>query len=315
MARHHIADRLPRTGRERRGAKRRVPRRHGRQRRRRRRHRCAEHQHRAVRVSGGNGAYIPTARRRYRRDLPDVGRETSRQRRSASAVATQRRGARRRPRHPCGASTTTNIGVSGTGAGRAPATAHHSSRISSHGPSSASIRQAIAAMFAPRVFVSTDGETFVEGSFPALPDGYQIGQIDVSATDNGYVASAQLYDPLAGIGTRQAVHQRRWADLDGVRHAGRAVRHRQRPRRRHDRRLRQRHCTSPQPFTAVSTDGVEWSKMSFSSMLDPATARAPNSTSGWSSAGPGGITAVARHQRRRRSRGRRVLDREGTACA
>ena len=59
---------------------------------------------------------------------------------------------------------------------------------------------AVAAMFTPRVFVSTDGENFVEGSFPALPDGYQMSQIDVVATANGFAASTTLYTPGAGQG-------------------------------------------------------------------------------------------------------------------
>jgi hypothetical protein len=151
---------------------------------------------------------------------------------------------------------------------------------------------AISAMFAPRVFMSTDGENFVEGSFPSLPDSYQIGQIDVTATGLGYVASAQLYDPLGGDSLAKlytSADGLTWSESDmpagqynyvNVLTDGTIVAF------GYD-------LNSPQPFTAVSKDGVEWSKVSLSSLIDPDDGASAQLNVWMSAAGPGGITTVA----------------------
>ncbi len=151
--------------------------------------------------------------------------------------------------------------------------------------------EAIATMFAPRAFVSTDGETFVEGVFPALPDGYQMGQIDVSATDNGFVASAQLYEPAgAGFGLAKlytSADGLAWTESDmpagqyyivNILGNGTIVAF--------------GNDMTGQSVTAVSTDGVEWSKMTFASMLDASDGATAQLNIALSSAGPGGIIAV-----------------------
>ncbi len=194
---------------------------------------------------------------------------------------------------PAEDTTTTNIGVSGT----EPAdtcTADSAPQQSDLIPwTELGVDEAaIATMFAPRAFVSTDGETFVEGTFPALPDGYQMGQIDVSATDNGFVASAQLNEPMgAGPGLAKL-----YTSADGLAWT------------ESDMPVGQYYIVNilgngtivafgndmtGQSVTAVSTDAVEWSKMTFSSMLDAGDGATAQLNIGQSSAGPGGITAVA----------------------
>ena len=151
---------------------------------------------------------------------------------------------------------------------------------------------AIAAMFTPRVFVSTDGENFVEGTFPALPDSYQMGQIDISAIDSGYIATAQLYDPLGGASLSKlytSADGMTWSESDmpagqynvvSVLTDGTIVAF------GYD-------LISPKPFTAVSTDGVEWSKVSLASLIDPTDGSSAQLNVLLSGAGPGGITVVA----------------------
>jgi hypothetical protein len=148
----------------------------------------------------------------------------------------------------------------------------------------------MAAMFAPRVFVSTDGETFTEGVFPPLPDGYQMNQIDVSATLGGFVATAQLYNP---IGTQVGKLYRStdgltWTESDmpagqynsiNVLADGTVVAF--------------GIDMTGSPFTAVSADGVEWSKMTLASLLDTADGKSAQLNVWLSGAGPSGITAVA----------------------
>ncbi len=194
---------------------------------------------------------------------------------------------------PAGATTTTNVGVTGT------APVEQCARNSA--PQQSGLipwsdlgvdGSAVAAMFTPRVFVSTDGENFVEGSFPALPDGYQMSQIVVVPTANGFAASTTLYAPGAGQGLAKlytSTDGLTWGESDmpagqynivNVLPNGTIV-------------AFGSDLTTGQPFTAVSTDGVEWSKLTLANLLntdDGATAQLNVWLSG---AGPGGVTAVA----------------------
>ena len=195
---------------------------------------------------------------------------------------------------PTGATTTTNVGVTGT----APVeqctgdTAPQQSGLipwSDLGVDST----AVAAMFTPRVFVSTDGENFVEGSFPALPGGYQMNQIDVVATANGFAASAMLYAPGVSQGPLAKLYTSAdgltWGESDmpagqyniiNVLTNGTVV-------------AFGSDVTSGQPFTAVSTDGVEWSKVTLANLLNPDDGKTAQLNVWLSGAGPGGITAIA----------------------
>jgi hypothetical protein len=151
---------------------------------------------------------------------------------------------------------------------------------------------AVAAMFTPRVFVSTDGETFVEGSFPALPGSYQIGQIDVSATDDGFVATAQVYDPLGGFPLAKLYTSSdgmTWSESDmpagqygviNVLADGTIV-------------AFGSDTTGMEAFTAVSSDGVEWSEMTMASLIGGDDGKSAVLNVWVAGAGPGGITAVA----------------------
>lgn len=195
---------------------------------------------------------------------------------------------------PADATTTTNVGVTGT----APAdqcTADTEAQQSGLIPWSdlGVDKSAIAAMFTPRVFVSTDGENFVEGSFPELPDGYQLSQIDVVATANGFAASAMLYAPGGSPGPLAKLYTSAdgltWGESDmpagqynivNMLPNGTIV-------------AFGSDLPSGQPFTAVSTDGVEWSKVTLSNLLNPDDGKTAQLNVWLSGAGPGGITAVA----------------------
>jgi hypothetical protein len=155
---------------------------------------------------------------------------------------------------------------------------------------------AVAAMFTPRVFVSTDGEHFTEGSFPALPDGYQPGQFTVVTTANGYAATEQLYNPNSGGG----VAAKLYTSTDGLTWTEADM-----PVGQYDSVNFLPNGTivafanampgapSSQPFTAVSTDGVEWSKMSLAGLLDVADGKSAEINVFMAGAGPTGIAAVA----------------------
>ncbi|MEP7046149.1 MAG: hypothetical protein ABI949_05695 [Ilumatobacteraceae bacterium] len=149
---------------------------------------------------------------------------------------------------------------------------------------------AVAQMFSPRVFVSTDGQNFVEGVFPALPDGYQLGQIDVVATTTGYAATATLYAPTSGSLAKlyTSTDGMTWSEADmpsgqynstNVLPDGTIV-------------AFGSDTTTGAAFTAVSSDGVEWSKMSLGSLLDPTDGKSAMLNIGVAAAGPTGITAV-----------------------
>jgi hypothetical protein len=194
---------------------------------------------------------------------------------------------------PAADTTTTNVGVGGTEPAdvcTADSTPIQSDLIpwSDLGVDAT----AVAAMFTPRVFVSTDGETFVEGSFPTLADGFQIGQLDVTAIDTGFIATAQLNDPFGGASVAKlytSADGMTWTESDmpsgmynviNVLSNGTVV-------------AFGNDMTGLQPFTAISTDGVEWSKMTLANLLDPEDGASAQLNVWLSSAGPGGITAVA----------------------
>lgn len=194
---------------------------------------------------------------------------------------------------PASATTTTNVGGTGT-APVEQCTADTAPQQSGLIPWSdlGVDSKAVAAMFTPRVFVSTDGENFVEGSFPALPDGYQLSQIDVVASANGFTASATLYGlgavggPLAKLYT--SADGLTWSESDmpsgqfnivNVLTNGTIVAFGS--------------DLTGQPFTAVSTDGVEWSKVTLANLLNPEDGKTAQLNVWLSGAGPSGITAVA----------------------
>ena len=192
--------------------------------------------------------------------------------------------------------STTNVGVTGT----APVdqcTADTTPQQSSVIPWSdlGVDPTAVATMFAPRVFVSTDGEHFVEGSFPAFPDGYQLGQIDVVATANGFAASTMLYGPggqnltklytsADGMTWTESNMPSGYYNLVNVLPNGTIVAFGS---------AANTGRTAGQPFTAVSTDGVEWSKVTLASLLNADDAKSARLNVWMSGAGPGGITVVA----------------------
>jgi hypothetical protein len=157
---------------------------------------------------------------------------------------------------------------------------------------------AVAAMFTPRAFVSTDGEHFVEGSFPSLPDGYQLGRVVVAASDSGFVATAQLYSQVGPQLSKvySSPDGLAWTDSDM-------------PTGQYDfinvlangtiiafGFAMPNQPSGPgmsYPFVAVSTDGVAWSKMTLSSLLTPADGKSAQLNLWLAGAGPQGLTAVA----------------------
>jgi hypothetical protein len=155
---------------------------------------------------------------------------------------------------------------------------------------------AVAATFAPRVFVSTDGEHFVEGAFPALPDGYMPAQFTVVATPTGFAAAVQLYNPNTGGG----VAAKLYTSTDGLSWTEADM-----PGGQYDSINFLPNGTvvafanampgspSSERFTAVSTDGVGWSKLSSASLLDPADGKSPQLDVWQAAAGPAGITVSA----------------------
>ena len=195
---------------------------------------------------------------------------------------------------PADATSTTNVGVNGT-APVEQCTADTAPQQSGLIPWSdlGVDGTAVAAMFTPRVFVSTDGENFVEGSFPALPDGYQMNQIDVVATTAGFAATAMLYSPGVSQGPLAKLYTSTdgmtWGESDmpsgqynivNVLPNGTIV-------------AFGIDLTTGQPFTAVSTDGVEWSKVTLANLLNPDDGKTAQLNVWLSGAGPGGVTAIA----------------------
>ncbi len=247
--------------------------------------------------SGSNGGYLPQRDGAILVNYPTCGRDV----RAPTTMISVAGGYAPAPAvtapadtTPAGATPTTNVGVTGT----APVeqctgdTAPQQSGLipwSDLGVDST----AVAAMFTPRVFVSTDGENFVEGSFPALPGGYQMNQIDVVATANGFAASATLYAPGVSQGPLAKLYTSpdglTWGESDmpsgqynivNVLTNGTII-------------AFGIDVTTGQPFTAVSTDGVEWSKVTLANLLNPDDGKTAQLNVWLSGAGPGGITAVA----------------------
>jgi hypothetical protein len=248
-------------------------------------------------VSGNNGGYLPQRDGAILLNYPTCGRDVT----ATTTVVSVAGGYAPAPADtapagtsPADASTTTNVGVTGTAPVdqcTADTEVQQSGLIpwSDLGVDAA----AVAAMFTPRVFVSTDGENFVEGTFPALPDGYQLNQIDVVATADGFAASAMLYAPGTSPGPLAKLYTSpdglTWAESDmpagyynivNMLPNGTIV-------------AFGSDATTGQPFTAVSTDGVEWSKLTLSNLLNPDDGKTAQLNVWISGAGPGGITAVA----------------------
>jgi hypothetical protein len=236
--------------------------------------------------SGGNGAYIPRRNGAISMTYPTCGREAT-----ASTISS-----------PAGFSKTAATAPAATApAATAPADTEPADCDAGGAPQQSDLipwselgvdPTAIAAMFTPRVFVSTDGENFVEGTFPALPDGYQMGQLDITAIDSGFIATAQLYDQLGGATVSKlytSTDGMAWTESDmpagqynfiNVLTDGTIVAF------GYD-------LTGPQPLTAVSKDGVEWSKMTLSSLIDADDGKSAQLNVWLAGAGPGGITVIA----------------------
>jgi hypothetical protein len=154
---------------------------------------------------------------------------------------------------------------------------------------------AVDAMFTPRVFVSTDGDNFEEGVFPAPPDGYQPGSMpQLFATDNGFVGVTQFYDALG-----QQSASKLYSSTDGLNWT------------ETDTPLGQINSLqalsdgtlvafgqdySPYPssatWVATSADGVEWTKRSMSGLLEPGDGVTAMLNTWQMASGPSGITVV-----------------------
>jgi hypothetical protein len=154
---------------------------------------------------------------------------------------------------------------------------------------------AVTAMFTPRVFVSTDGDNFVEGTFPPPPDGYQPGSLpQLFATDNGFVGVAQFYDALGQQSTTEL-----YTSTDGLTWS-----HTETPLGQINTLQALPDGTllafgqdpSPYPnstaWVATSRDGVEWTKRSMSSLLESADGTTAMLNIWQLASGPGGITVV-----------------------
>lgn len=156
-------------------------------------------------------------------------------------------------------------------------------------------QSAVDSMFTPRVFVSTDGETFKEGVFPPVPDGFQPGGVaQLFATPDGFVGLAQFYDAVA-----QNSLTKLYYSADGLTWT------------ENDTQLGQVssiHGLSDgtliafgQDFSmypnsgawvASSSDGVEWTKRSMSGLLDQSDGTTAMLNVWQAATGPNGITAV-----------------------
>ena len=210
--------------------------------------------------------------------------------------------------------TTTNVGAAGTAPCR-PCTADTRTAAvgaRSRGPISASTRTR-SQRCSPRGSSSAPmARTSSRARSRRSPTATRSARSTSSATDSaGYVATAQLYDPLGGPRLAKlytSADGLTWTESDmpaGQYNFVNVL------TERHDRRLRQRLSTGGQPFTAVSTDGVEWSKVTLASLLDPDDGKSAQLNVWMAAAGPGGITAVAGIDVDRCGRGRWIVDREG----
>jgi hypothetical protein len=156
-------------------------------------------------------------------------------------------------------------------------------------------QRVVDAMFTPRVFVSTDGDTFKEGVFPPPPDSYQPSAVpQLFPTDNGFVGVAQFYDAVG----QQSV-TKLYASTDGLSWS------------ETDSQLGQVNSIqaladgtlvafgqdySPNadtvPWVASSPDGVDWTKRSMSALLDPTDGTTAMLNVWQMASGPSGVTAV-----------------------
>jgi hypothetical protein len=156
--------------------------------------------------------------------------------------------------------------------------------------------RAVEAMFTPRVFVSSDGETFNEGSFPPPPNGYQPGAVpQIFATPTGFLGFAQFYDslgqhPLTKLYT--SADGSTWTDtntsLDGQVNSIRPL---------PDGTLvalgvnYDGNSGYGMNWAATSPDGVEWTKRSLNGLLEPGDGASAALTAWQMSSGPSGISA------------------------
>ncbi|MEP7113599.1 MAG: hypothetical protein ABI862_10065 [Ilumatobacteraceae bacterium] len=157
--------------------------------------------------------------------------------------------------------------------------------------------RAVDAMFTPRVFVSTDGDNFVEGVFPAPPgDNLQPGSIpQLIATDNGFVGIAQFFDQAG----QQSV-TKLYTSADGLTWS------------ETETGLGQINTLQALPdgtlvafgqdsspyqnsggWVATSSDGVEWTKRSMSGLLDASDGHTAMVNVWQIASGPSGLTVVA----------------------
>lgn len=156
---------------------------------------------------------------------------------------------------------------------------------------------AVEAMFTPRVFVSTDGESFVEGVFPAPPgDNFQPGSIpQLLATDNGFVGIAQFFDQFGQQSVTKlytSTDGLTWSETDsglGQINSLQAL--------SDGTLVAFGQDASPYPnsggWVASSADGVEWTKRSMSGLLEVGDGDTAMVNVWQVASGPSGLTVVA----------------------
>ena len=156
-------------------------------------------------------------------------------------------------------------------------------------------QNAVDSMFTPRVFVSTDGETFAEGVFPPPPDGYQPGAVpQLFATASGFVGMAQFYDAI-GLNSVTKLYSSTdgltWTESDTQ--LGQVSSIQALP---DGTLIAFGQDFSPYPnsgaWVASSSDGVEWTKRSLSGLLEPGDGVTAMLNVWQAAAGPNGITAL-----------------------
>jgi hypothetical protein len=157
-------------------------------------------------------------------------------------------------------------------------------------------QRAIDALFTPRVFVSTDGQTFTEGSFPPSLDGYQPGSLpQLFATDNGFVGIAQFNDAAGHVIAKLYTSSDglTWTETDtslGQFNALQAMPDGTLVAFGQD--FDGTGYSASGPWVASSPDGVEWTKRSLSGLLDPSDGKTAVLNAWQMSAGPNGVTAL-----------------------
>jgi hypothetical protein len=156
---------------------------------------------------------------------------------------------------------------------------------------------AVDAMFTTRVFVSTDGDTFTEGTLPPPPEGYQPGSVpQLLATDHGFVGWAQFYDAVG-----QHMITKLYTSVDGLTWSDNEL------------TLGQIQALQVLPdgtlvafgqdysnngystngeWVASSADGIDWTKRSMSGLLEPGDGASAALNAWQMASGPSGITAI-----------------------